>query len=125
MPYSYWLFLAFILVESILPQNPKHNLSSQHLLVRADYLVHFSIFLLVYIGFIILQKIKRPPFLTGIYLKLFLSSALIAIVSEVLQLPSKTRTFNWYDMLANFTGILAGLLLLRCILRKSPKPLSS
>jgi VanZ family protein len=96
------VYLVGMLVFAILPH------VGESLPKGSDKVFHFSEFavltvlLLVTASFYGLKKEKS-------YVLIPLIAIVVAVLSELVQIPLPSRTFSWFDMLADFIGITVGM----------------
>ena len=112
--YKFTILLAIVIV--LLSLVPSSSMPSSRLfnIPYLDKLVHFSMY--ASIGFVALMECKcrdkcyKPHFLLILFL--FLMSAII----EVLQATViATRAAEWFDLFANFSGLMAGYVAFRIL----------
>ena len=108
-----WLFLgwaAAIIVVSVIPLSRDLKDIYENRFVRGDYLMHFLIFLLGYLIYRVnareYGKHEASSSLPGALLIVML---ILALLAEAVQLVIPSRTFNLYDVMANYTGIVFGM----------------
>ncbi len=112
--FLFWGWLVYILYSSVTPQNSTIADSGNSMFfIRMDYITHFAAYFLLFILFALwrsptLYKIKGKTLWSGI-----IAGILLGILTEILQIHISGRAFNEFDILANTTGIFAGLLLTR------------
>ena len=85
---------------------------------KNDKIIHFVQFLVLAI---LLLKVLEVYGYTRVYLDGLMIGLAIMILSESLQLLVPHRTFSVYDMIANFSGFLVGMLTFRLVIPKRDK----
>jgi VanZ family protein len=109
-PYAAWLlamWVVTIIVMSSIPNIPTLKLHTAKSDIRLDYLMHFCEYglltFLTYLAFVRsdFKVVKTKFFLITLGLILF------AVVDEFHQKLIPGRSFNFFDMASNFTGITA------------------
>lgn len=84
-----------------------------------DKLIHFTLyFVFTFSVFIALKKISYRTGLKKCNRIAFGSALILAMLTEVLQLATATRSFDYNDFLANVFGIIIAGLVLRIIVGK-------
>lgn len=105
------IYFIILVIGAIFPFFGEMNVIKMKAIVefRLDYFLHF----IAYTGFYLLFIIKKYKFhiqFSKMYQRKFIAfTILLACGTELLQLFIKSRTFNPFDLIANLSGILAGL----------------
>jgi len=104
-------WVAAVLAFSVIPLSLEWKALYENRFVRGDYIFHFLIFFLGCLLCALRARagesqgpFSRPGVLLGCVLAL-------ALLTEALQLLVPSRTFNWFDVLANYSGTAFGLLI--------------
>lgn len=110
-----WLFLGWvvaIIAFSVIPISKEWRALYKNKFVREDYLLHFLVFFLGYLLYRLnaREAVDQRSSLWPRALLIFI--LVIAFLSEYVQLWIPSRTFNWYDMLVNYSGIAFGMAVL-------------
>jgi VanZ family protein len=87
--------------------------------VRGDYLIHFLVFLLGCLIYRLNARQVGNHEASSWSRALLIFILVVALISEAIQLLVPSRTFNVYDVLANYTGISVGIAL-TVFFRRSP-----
>jgi len=104
-------WVAAVLAFSLIPLSLEWNAPYENKFVRGDYIFHFLIF---FLGCLLCAlraragESRRPFSQPAVLLACVL---VLALLTEALQLLVPSRTFNWFDVLANYSGIAFGLLM--------------
>ena len=104
---TFFFYLVVLFLLSILPINGKESaLNNNYILtIRLDYLGHFGIMCILSFLGIILAKIKQQNiWLISLFIFFFAAS------SEFLQMIIPWRAYNINDLVANFVGVILGIL---------------
>ena len=104
---TFFFYLVVLFLLSILPINGKESaLNNNYILtIRLDYLGHFGIMCILSFLGIILAKIKQQNiWLISLFIFFFAAS------SEFLQMIIPWRAYNINDLMANFVGVIIGIL---------------
>ena len=113
----FWLWLLFILVISSTPNLPDLKLNIDESTIRIDYAIHFIEYFLLVSFFLIWRiKINLNPTILIILLTLLIGMA-TGFVDEFHQKIIIGRTYNPIDMLANFLGVIAGVVTITLYLK--------
>ncbi len=105
----FWLWLAIILVASIIPTfNIMESTSKPESILRFDYLMHFLFFMLLGMLFVLWQHSKKTTKKT-VYLWFLLFGIIYGFLTEFAQKYIPGRTFNWNDSFNNVAGIVIGV----------------
>ena len=112
--YKFTILLAIVIV--LLSLVPSSSMPSSRLfnIPYLDKLVHFSMY--ASIGFVALMECKcrdkcyKPHFLLILFL--FLMSAIIEVLQATVV---ATRAAEWFDLFANFSGLVAGYVAFRIL----------
>lgn len=113
----FWIWLLFILVISSIPKLPAIKLNFDESIIRIDYAIHFvGYFLLV--SFFLLWRIKIDlnPTIMIIVLTLIIGMV-TGFIDEFHQKIIIGRSYNPKDMLSNFIGVLAGVIIVTFYLK--------
>ncbi len=110
--YKFSILLAIVIaILSLIPSSsmPDSVLFSIRFL---DKLVHCSMY--GFFGFVALLESRRHEQSRHFHLLLILSIFIMSAIIEVLQATVvATRSAEWFDLLANFTGLMAGYMAFR------------
>ncbi len=119
-PFSRYLLIAWILaiiIVSSIPSIPSLKLHTANNEIRLDYLIHF----LEYgaLTFLTFLAFAGERFSLGLKKGLIVTVSifLFAIVDEFHQKLIPGRSFNYYDILSNITGVIAGMIFCVIIFR--------
>ncbi len=108
---GFWIWLAGIIVLSVLPKTPVINAESMNPLISFGYLQHFVCYFIWTTLFFIwrmndVNKIKAKD------LMVFIGGAVfLALSGEVVQEFIVGRNFNMNDFWSNLIGVFSGILL--------------
>jgi len=121
---AFWIYALFLVVMNLTPGSTQPLEMKKIVFVRSDYFYHAAAYSILAGLFMMAAFSSRPVFrkyniAAGITILI-----LLATLPEILQNFVPRRRFNWYDMLANFTGLALGsagmLAIIKiCIKRKS------
>lgn len=108
--FAFWLWCANILILSILPSRGAITLELKpESLFRADYMIHFFIFLLL--GILYFFAYIKPSTIYLKHLLIYLAIGIaVAFFSEFAQKFNPNRTFNPVDFYYNVAGVLFGFI---------------
>ena len=81
--------------------------------IRLDHLLHFFAYLMICMYYLVGQRKGLNLFITRPLGKFILVTMLLAAVTEFVQLWVPSRAFNFFDWIANVSGIAVGLLVIR------------
>jgi VanZ family protein len=111
LPIVFWAYVLVLAFLNLKPGNPVAPEMGEILFIRRDYFEHILAFTalsgLYGLGVIFSRPVFRRR--TVLWGTLLLTG--LAIFLETLQCFVPFRRFNWYDMLANMTGLVLGALL--------------
>jgi len=108
----FWLWLLFILANSLLPRQIDTGGSSTEIIfLRMDYLVHFGAYFLLALLLFFWQANGQFVLFKRQFLLFLAGSFILAAGSEFLQMVIPGRSFNEYDLLSNSIGLVAGIIL--------------
>lgn len=105
--YKFTILLAFLIV--LLSLVPSSSMPSSRLfnIPYLDKLVHFSMY--ASIGFVALMESRCVKNCKLFHMILVLAIFVMSAIIEVLQATVvATRAAEWYDLFANFSGLVAG-----------------
>jgi VanZ family protein len=108
---GFWLYVVVLAILNLKPGNPEAPETGEFLFLRRDYFHHILAYMVLSGWYGICMVVSRPvfrrrPLLNGAFLLLGL-----AVILEGLQFFIPHRRFNWYDLLANASGVAIGLVL--------------
>jgi VanZ family protein len=95
----------------------KVNLGPESFQIRLDHILHFGVYFLICLYFLAGQIKGFHLFSSKYLLKFVLLMLLLATVTEVVQLWVPARTFSPMDIVANVTGIVIGVVVIRTTVR--------
>jgi VanZ family protein len=102
-------WVAAVIAFSVIPLPREWSALYENKFIRGDYLLHFLGF---FLGFLLYRLNVREAVNQSVSLwprALLIFILAIAFLSESVQLLIPSRTFNCYDVLANYSGIAFGL----------------
>lgn len=108
----FWLFLGWVLaivIFSVIPLSKDLKELYENRFVRGDYLLHCLVFLLGYLIYRLNTPVGGNYEASSLPRVLLIAILVLALLAEVVQLAIPSRTFNLYDVLANYTGIAFGM----------------
>lgn len=110
--FLFWIWLLFIFIISLYPrfQQPIafHTKNSP---VRIDYIEHFLSFFVLSVLFYLWKRNVSKNNIKKTLLVFIASVFAISFINEGIQFFIPGRTFNFWDIFYNITGMLAGMLL--------------
>jgi len=107
-----WLFLGWVVAViafSVIPLSREWRALYENRFIRGDYLLHFLIFFLGYLLYRLNVRDNIDQRASSWPRALLIFILVIALLAEAVQLLIPSRTFNLYDVLANYTGIAFGM----------------
>jgi len=108
-----WLIIAYLLmllILSVAPTNSNERInfsSTQVLSIRFDYLLHA----LLFFPWMVLMHLRWKEKGAWFYMKALGVGLLLAVLSEGVQFLLPYRSFNVFDLLSNFVGVIVGALI--------------
>lgn len=113
----FWIWLLIILVMSSTPKLPAIKLNIDESIIRIDYGIHFIEYF-VLVAFFLLWRINIDlnPTIMIIIMTLIIGMA-TGFVDEFHQKIIIGRSYNPKDMLSNFVGVLAGVIIVTFYLK--------
>ena len=107
IPFLYSLFVVFISMWNFESYDVKSSLIS-------DKFIHFLIYFLFVIFWsnTLINRFKNSTLIV------FFFAILSGLILELVQITLSYRSFEFYDLLSNFTGCLVGYFLVKIILEK-------
>ena len=76
--------------------------------IRSDHLLHFAVYLLICLFYLLGEKKGLKLFAVNSLRKFIVLILLLATVTEIAQLWVPSRAFNVFDGVANVMGVVAG-----------------
>jgi VanZ family protein len=102
MRYLFTTFVSvFILIAVLLPGSTIPDVE----IIGFDKIVHVGMFGLW--ALVVRYDFRSPSFN---FLLAFVIGMSFSVLTEVLQVFAESRTFDWFDVVADFIGLLSGLL---------------
>ncbi len=110
--FLFWIWLLFIFIISLYPrfQQPI-ALNSKNFPFRIDYIEHFLSFFVLSVLFYLWKRNVSGNKLKKTLLVFIVSIFAISFINEGIQFFIPGRTFNFWDIFYNITGMFAGMLL--------------
>ena len=106
----FWIYALWLVGMNLTPGSTEKLEMKKIVFLRMDYFYHAVAYTILAGLYLIADTSPRPVFRKyGIAAGIVLL-ALIAVIPEWLQNFVPRRRFNWWDMLANFTGLAIGVL---------------
>jgi VanZ family protein len=120
-PFAGYILIAWItaiLIVSSVPSLPVLKIQTANSEIRLDYLIHFCEYgILAFMAFLTFSG-KEFRMKYRRFVMITICVALFAVLDEFHQKYIPGRSFNVKDILSNFTGILAALILCAAFFRK-------
>lgn len=95
----------------------KIKLGPESFHIRLDHLLHLLVYFLISMFYLFGIRKGITLFERHSLKKFILLILLLAIVTEVVQLWVPQRTFNVFDLVSNFAGVVIGVVLIIMVLR--------
>ena len=117
----FWIGYITILISTFVPiagNLDKIKLGSESFHIRLDHLLHLTVYFLICMYFLFGQLKGFTLFDKNSLLNFLVITLLLATVTEVVQLWVPERTFNVFDLVSNFAGVLIGVVLIIVVLRR-------
>jgi VanZ family protein len=117
----FWVYALFLVAMNLTPGNTQPLEMKKIIFIRTDYFLHATAYAILICLFIMASVSSRPVFKQYNGAHGIIVLVLLATIPEALQNFVPLRRFNWWDMFANFTGLVlgtAGMLLLFLICKK-------
>ncbi len=106
----FWSWLVIISLLSVWAQLPVNNMEKGYSFLRIDYLAHLAAYF--FLGFFFIKGYLRNTVIKYKFAILVVGIGLIyAVLTEVIQLYVRGRTFNPLDLIYNCAGITIGLVI--------------
>jgi VanZ family protein len=109
MGYISMLVVAFLPVAG---QINRIHIGINPFKLRLDYVLHFVVYFCICLYYILGSLNDIYIFRKNCLLKYMLIVSFLAIVSEFFQLWVPSRSFNIYDFISNFSGLLVGFIVI-------------
>jgi len=106
----FWVYAIFLVGMNLMPGSTEKLEMKKIVFVRMDYFYHCMAYMILAGLYTIASFSPRPVFRKYALVLGMVVLFLIATIPEWLQNFVPNRRFNWYDMLANFTGLAIGTL---------------
>jgi VanZ family protein len=111
----FWLGYITVCITSLINLSLTLDQKHLHLIafdLRLDHLLHLGAYFFICMYYLVGQLKGLKLFETRSLTKFVLVIVLLATVTEVVQIWVPARAFNPFDILANVTGILIGLVVI-------------
>ena len=112
----FWTGYIAVLITTFLPISfrvDKFKFGPEAFAIRSDHLLHFAVYLLICLFYLLGAKKGLKLFDVNPLPKFIVLILLLAIVTELAQLWVPSRAFNVFDGVANVAGVLAGWSVIR------------
>jgi len=80
--------------------------------LKTDYLLHFAVYMMICLYFLLGQIAGFSLFRKHSFLKFVVLIILLATITEVVQIWVPARSFNKFDLISNVSGFLTGILII-------------
>ena len=111
----FWIIT--IIVFSSLPASMIPNLGVDRILIRIDYIAHFSEYgLLAFLSLLTFSG-RQLSLSRRLTIRIVVLLSLFALGDEFHQLLIPTRTFSYLDLLADFAGLITAVVLFAIIVK--------
>jgi VanZ family protein len=110
--YIFWAGYMAVLIMTFIPLTGSLNkikIGPEIFRIRLDHLLHFVVYLLICLYYLAGHLKGLKLFTLNPLMKFFLLILLLATVTEVAQLWVPRRSFNIFDWVANISGVVVGL----------------
>ncbi|MBN2761698.1 MAG: VanZ family protein [Bacteroidales bacterium] len=107
----FWTGYVAVLITTFLPISfrvDKITFGPDAFAIRSDHLLHFAVYLLICLFYLLGAKKGLKLFDVNPLRKFIVLILLLATVTELAQLWVPDRAFNVFDGVANLAGVLAG-----------------
>ena len=112
----FWTGYIAVLITTFLPISfrvDKIRFGPDALAIRSDHLLHFAVYLLICLFYLLGAKKGLKLFDVNPLRKFIVLIMLLATVTEIAQLWVPSRAFNVFDGVANVAGVLVGWVVIR------------
>jgi VanZ family protein len=112
----FWTGYIAVLITTFLPISfrvDKFKFGPEAFAIRSDHLLHFAVYLLICLFYLLGAKKGLKLFDVNPLRKFILLILALAILTELAQLWVPSRAFNVFDGVANVAGVLAGWSVIR------------
>lgn len=119
--YIFWVGYFAVLITTFLPVKGGLNkiyIGPGSFRIRLDHLLHFFVYFLICMYFLLGQYIALTLFKTNSLLKFTLLILLLGTITELAQLWVPQRTFNVFDLVSNLVGVVIGVAVIKMVQRR-------
>ena len=112
----FWTGYIAVLITTFLPISfrvDKFKFGPEAFAIRSDHLLHFAVYLLICLFYLLGAKKGLKLFDVNPLRKFILLILALAILTELAQLWVPSRAFNVFDGVANVAGVMAGWAVIR------------
>ncbi|NLN31002.1 MAG: VanZ family protein [Bacteroidales bacterium] len=124
----FWLGYLAVLLTTLVPIREisldKIFLGPEVFNIRLDHLLHFAVYFLICLYYLVGQLKRISLFSVNPFPKFVRLILILAVATELIQLWVPDRTFNMFDMLSNVIGLVAGVGVIRMVLGTKYKVLN-
>ena len=106
---------VLVFVVTCLPIGGKLNRVKVFSGLRLDHLLHFSLYFLMTLYYLLGRRNNQYLFNTKPLLKYLCLIVFLALSTEVCQLWIPSRSFNLFDIIANLSGVLIGFIVISLV----------
>ena len=117
----FWTGYSMVLLASLVPvSRDLHaiNIGPPVLKLHFDQLLHAVVYFIITLYYYIGNAFNIKLLDSNSNLKFFSLAVVLAILTELVQIAVPTRSFNYFDILWNISGILTGAGICSLILKK-------
>ena len=116
--YRFVFFFGYttVLITALIPMSgglSKISLGPELIQIRLDHFLHFSVYFLICIYFLLGVRLELHLFKVHSISKFAFLVLFLAIGSELLQIWVPSRAFNIFDMISNILGFFVGLWIIK------------
>ena len=114
---AFWMWIVIIISFSVIPNGPKMQIDIKNNIYRLDYILHFLVYFSLAILYLLWKADRYFKVKPVLLLYFLIGGIILSGLSEYVQTFVPGRTFNPIDFYSNVSGIIAGVVAPKLVLK--------
>lgn len=114
---AFWIWIVAILYFTLSPNSPKMQIDIKNTIYRLDYILHFLVYFSLAILYILWKADNYFKVKPTLLISFLIAGIILSGISEYAQTFIPGRSFNPFDFFSNISGIIAGIVVPKLVLK--------